>query len=74
MKTLYKQIKIQYKDGTFEMCWIPERFASVGRRILIGKHKGTGNLGTVLEVYAGQLSKEEVQINQEFPLWKVTDI
>ena len=74
MKTLYKQIKIQYDSSAFEICWIPEHFSAIGRKIIVGKYRGTGKLGTVIEAYPGHYSKDAIEINQTFPLWKVTDI
>lgn len=71
---MYRQCKIQYKSGSFEVGWIPEQFAHNGQKIILGKNKKTGNLATIVEAYVSRLSAEMVEINRTYPLFRVTDI
>jgi hypothetical protein len=75
METKYKQVKIKYKDGGgFEISWIPEVFARVNKSIEIGTT--TRYPATVVEVLSGDKSytKDCLELNRDYPLWKVTDI
>jgi hypothetical protein len=71
----YKQTKIQYDDGSFEVSWIPAEFAHKNKKIIIGKNKMVGKKATVLEIYSDILyTADQIDINQRYPLKKVTDI
>jgi hypothetical protein len=66
----YKQVKIQYDDGAFEICWIPEEFAHKHRRIIVDD-----KYARVLIIYMDiRLTEDLIEINQKFPLRKATDI
>jgi len=71
---LYKQCKIQYSFGSYEVCWIPENFAHKNKSLLIDRDGEASQLCVVEEVYDVRLPKELVEINRTYPLWKVTDI
>ena len=46
---LYKQVLLEYEEGSYEMAWIPEQFAEQDKTIQIGKLKRRDAL--VLHVY-----------------------
>lgn len=71
---LYKQCKIQYDFGSYEVCWIPEIFAHKSKALTVDWDDGTKRLCIVNEVYDIRLPKELVEINRTYPLRKVTDI
>ena len=72
---LYKQCKIQYDFGSYEVCWIPENFAHKRKSLLIDWDDGVSRLCVVEEVYDDvRLPKAMVEINRTYPLRKVTDI
>ena len=71
----YKQVRLKYDSGAFEVSFIPTQFAKLNKKILVGKNKKKALPATVLEVYDSvALTEEYLQINKNHPLWKVTDI
>jgi hypothetical protein len=47
--TLYKQVMLEYEDGSHGLAWIPEKFAQQDKMIQVGKLKRMN--AQVLEVY-----------------------
>ncbi len=72
MSELYKQAKIKYEHGSFESCWIPSKVAKLHKRII---DEDTKLIATIIEVYDSiLLNREQIEINRNFPLRRVTDI
>jgi uncharacterized protein YifN (PemK superfamily) len=74
MEQKYTQVKIKYTNGFYEVSWIPEEFAKINKAVVIGKNKQSGRPATVVEVWGGDLTKSQVEINRTHPLKAVTDI
>ena len=70
---LYKQCKLEYDGGVFEVSWIPEIFAHANRSIIVDRDTMSYH-AVVREVYGKGETKEMVEINITHPLRKVTDI